>query len=485
MSELGFRFIGHPLIDVGVATLCAAAEVDDPSKLRIDLVEKFTKEVSELYINPAMSGFLGYVVFANARFANPAQLKPQFDSKRHAVLNDLLGLWKPGAHPSTFEERSAEDERCVFSSDPAIVRVSRMYIPLITDETHINFVPEGVPMLAISGWCLMALLAMPLGGLASKGKMWLAHSFDPQATLYFAKRNLTRNRRDFQLQGLSKRPNYKFARTFLLRDLVEAQSYHVTQTNYPMTTYLFTSSGQKSEVTIDYLTSPVIRFIRSAQHLAPDAWERVVSRAERLNATPNNTDGVVTYNERNYFYEDLFNLPHASHLFLRRYLLRIPLVGKPSGDAKNNPCYTYSPIEESALVSWSLTSLFLLEVLNMERERIEAIKVIADRIAHYIQTQDERLFGQLFNARKEYEFRLNLLKAAKKSTNPFFGMDEFVLAFFTTSDQDTLRFDWQLARDLMVVRIIEMLYQSGEVTIVQNAMIEDETEIANNSNLNL
>lgn len=479
MSELRFRFIGHPLIDVGVATLCAAAGVDDPGKLAAEQVEAFAAELADIYLNPAMSGFLGYVVFANARFANPAQLKPQFDAVRRAKLSDLLTLWSPGAAPSAYEEPSVEGERCVFSGDPAAVRVSRMYIPLITDETNINFVPEGVPMLAISGWCLMALLAMPMGGLASKGKMWLVHSFEPQTTLYFAARNLARNRRDFQMQGLSKRPNYKFARTTLLHDLVEAQAYRVLQTNYPLTTYLFTSSGQKSEVTIDHLSSPVLRFIRRAQHIVPDAWHRIVSRAERLSTAPDNSEGVITYNERNYFYEDLFTLPKDAHSFLRRYILRTPIPGKPSGDAKNDPRYTYSLIEESDLVSWSLTTLFLIEVMNMERERIEAIRLIADRVARYIQTQDERLFGQLFNARKEYEFRLSLLKAAKKATDPFFGMDEFVMAFFTTTDQDTLRFDWHLARDLMIVRIIETLYQSGNVAIAQNAMVEDEPEPAN------
>ena len=472
MSELLFRFIGHPMIDVGVATLCAAADVDDPRRLTPSAIDAFTQEITDLYLNPAMAGFLGYVVFANARFANPAQLKPEFEDKRRAILSELVNLWKPDAPPSKYEEPIAPGETCIFSGDAAKVRVSRMYIPLTTDENNMNFVPEGVPLMPISGWCLLALMAMPMGGLASRGKIWIVHSFDNAATLHFARLNLQRNRRDFQIQGLNKRPNYKFARTYVLRDLAEEQRFNAG--NYPLTTYFFTSSGQKSEIEITHLPSPVIRFINRANREAPAAWNRIVRRAERLNADPENKDGRIVYTERNYLYEDLFNLPANAHAFLRRYILRTPLSGKPSGEGKNDPRYTYSSAGEAELVSWTLTDLFLEEVLQMEKDRIEAIRAVADRLANYIQTQDERLFRDLFNARNEYQLRTLLIKADKNAQPPLFTLDEFVEAFFTTTDKETLRSDWSLARDLMVIRIIEKLYEGGKVEIVQEAAVEDD-----------
>lgn len=474
---LMFRFVGHPFVDVGVATLCAAAGVTDPAALTVQAVEDFVEELSALYLNPVMSGYLGYVVFANARFANPAQLKPQFDEQRRAKLMDVLTLWKPGAAPSLYEAAAAEDERCVFSGDQATVRVSRMYVPLTTDESNINFVPEGVPMLAVAGWCLMALLAMPMGGLASKGKMWIVHSVNPTGTLHFARLNLQRNRSDFQMQGLAKRPNYKFARTYLIRDLVEVTNFQQS-VDYPLTTYLFTSSGQKSEVTIDHLTSPVLRFVRQARRQLPDAWNRIVQRAERANTDATVEDGVVTYNERNYFYEDLFSLPAGAHRFLDRYLLRQALRGKPTGDAKNDPRYTYSAVEESDLVSWSLTELFLREVMGMEKQRIEAIKAISDRIAQYILNQDSRLFKQLFYARTGDHFRQALLKADSSAIEPIFGFDDYILAFFTDNEQGMLRFDWYLARDLMMVRVIEALHQANQVEIARQAAAEAPEAVA-------
>lgn len=476
MAELPIRFIDHPMIDVGVATLCAAAEVDDPRQLTPAAIEAFTEEMVGLYLNPALSGFLGYVVFANARFANPAQLKPTFDEKRRAILLDLMGQWKSDSPPSQNEEAAAEGEVCTFSGDPAKVRVSRMYIPMTTDEKNLNFVPEGVPLLPIAGWCLLALLAMPLGGLASKGKMWIVHSPDPKVTLYFAKRSLERNRADFQKEGLSKRPNYKFARTYLLRDLSEAYSHRLNFTRFPLTAYHFTSSGQSSDIEIMHLSSPALRFIREANRVAPDAWRRVVRRADRLNTETEDKEGAIVYNDRNHFYEDLFDLPQNAPLFLRRYLMRNPIKGKPSGEAKNDPRYGYSFVEEADLISWPLTSLFLMEIMQMDKDRIKAIKVVADRIAEYIKSQDARLFKHIFNARSEYQLRLALIRASGKSDVPLFSLDEFTTAFFSETMNETLRSDWALTRDLMLIRIIEKLYESGKVDIAQSATVEADDE---------
>jgi len=473
MPELPIRFIGHPMIDVGVATLCAAANVNNPRDLTPEAIDAFTSEIVALYLNPAMAGFLTYVVFAGARFANPAQLKPAYEPKRRAVLSEIVNLWKPDAPPSTFEAPAEPGEACVFSGDAAKVRVSRMYVPMTTDEDSINFVPEGVPLMPVSGWCLLALLVMPLGGLASKGKMWIVHSFNSRATLYFAKRNLERNRQDFQMEHLKKWPNYKFSRTYLLRDLAEAQGFD-TVGSYPLTAYLFTSSGRKSEIEITHLPSTVVRFIRLARREAPDAWKRIVERAERLNSTPEDKDGQIIYHTRNYFYEDLFDLPTNAHRFLRQYILRTPIAGKPKGDSKNDPRYGYSLVKETELVSWTLTEIFLKEVLQMDTDRIAAIKTVADRLADYIRTRDERLFKTLFNARNEYSFRLELIKAARNAQPPLFSLDEFVQAFFTTTEADTLRSDWLLARDLMIIRIIEKLYESGQVEIIQKTAVEEE-----------
>ena len=95
----------------------------------------------------------------------------------------------------------------------------------------------------------------------------------------------------------------------------------------------------------------------------------------------------------------------------------------------------------------------------MDQERIDAIQAMADRLVKYIQEQDTRLFKQLFTARSEYHLRYALLKAANAAADVLLPYDEFVTVFFV-DDGDTLRSDWSLARDLLMVRIIEQLHKA-------------------------
>ena len=65
------RYIGNPLVDVGVATITAFADVARPEEVRDEDLDRLVTFLTDLYMNPAMARYLGYVVFANIYFANP------------------------------------------------------------------------------------------------------------------------------------------------------------------------------------------------------------------------------------------------------------------------------------------------------------------------------------------------------------------------------------------------------------------------------
>ena len=97
----------------------------------------------------------------------------------------------------------------------------------------------------------------------------------------------------------------------------------------------------------------------------------------------------------------------------------------------------------------------------MDKERIEAIKQLGDRLADYIQQVDERLYARLYMARNDYALRLELIKAAntaKKGTTAetLLPYDEFISVFFV-DEGEFAHPDWYLARDLLMIRIIERL----------------------------
>lgn len=475
------RYTGLPFVDNGVATITAFAEQKRPEDVTAQHIESFVSYAIDLYMNPAMAGYLSYVVFANARFANPAQIKDEkYDSPRRAALQALFSLWKwqPGDPLPDKEEPADPSDQCIFSGDPAVIRASRMLIPMTGSEDAINFVPEGRPRLPISGWCLLAILAMPLGTLNSEGKTFLVHSYDPDTQLELAASNLNRNRQTFQLQGLEKRPNHKFPKTHLLRDLLDAEK-GLTNTA-SITAYLFTSSSQNSQIDIFHLPASILIFIKLARRLYPDAWRMVVQRAWALeDANRKEKEGVIEDYSRNYFYEDLFELPERARYFLYRYLLRRPQRVKNKKQAQLDPRTNYSPMREREAISWGLITLFAMEVMNMDRTRIEKIKELGTRLAEYIQTIDSNFYRTLYLTRKPSQMRMMLIRAAHKAKSDrgeaLLPIDDFVTVFFEF-DGDVASEDWYLAFDLLLIRVIEEL--SNEWVGTNEDLLEEVEETA-------
>lgn len=469
------HYVGHPFVDVGVATITAFTGKKYPEDIQESDIDGFADYAIQLYMNPAMAGYLSYVVFSNARFANPAQIKnTKYDIPRQNVLKQLFNLWRwqPG-DPLPDKEIPAEpSDSCIFSGEMAVIRASRMLIPMTGSEDAINFVPEGRPRLPISGWCLLALLAMPLGTLNSEGKTFLAHSYDADVQLQLVTTTLQRNVQAFQQAGLEKRPNYKFPKTHLIGDLL--QSENILGRTSALTAYLFTSSAQKSQIDIYHLPSNILGFIKLAKKLHPEAWGQVIQRAWALeDERRTEKEGIIEYYQRNYFYEDLFDLPQNARYFLRRYLLRYPPDKKAY---KLDPRAGYSPMLEREVISWDLIDLFVTRVMNMDKYRIDKIKELGTRLAEYIQTVDPNFYRSLYLIRKPYQMRLLLIQAAHKARaerqQALLPFDDFTVVFFEF-DGEIAREDWYLAFDLLVIRVIEEL---SEEWISANTDLLEELE---------
>ena len=148
----------------------------------------------------------------------------------------------------------------------------------------------------------------------------------------------------------------------------------------------------------------------------------------------------------------------AAHTFLRRHLLS-QLKGR---------------IQLPEECDWSLTELFLNEVLGMEQQRIESIRTFADGLAEHIKTRnDKKLFGDVVRADRAWEFRNALTKAQRNEANAngrlLFGLDEYLAVF--EADDSIGRTDWSLIRDLISIRLVEQLHKSGFLT---KEMLSDE-----------
>jgi CRISPR-associated protein Cst1 len=177
-------------------------------------------------------------------------------------------------------------------------------------------------------------------------------------------------------------------------------------------------------------------------------------------------------------YEDLFRLPGNAREFVRRYFLRIPVRTRFEED----PRRTYSLRDEAGLVSWKLTELFLRKVMTMNRDRIQQIRDLGDRLAAYVSKEnDRRFFAAFFQHRYDY-FRTALIRAnlvyVQSGNPPLITFDPYIEIF--EEGNEMARLDWRLARDLVLIRMVEQLYQQGWLGSHPEVILEvsEEPELA-------
>lgn len=482
-------FTGHPIFDVGVATIVVFNRKRDPAELNHEDLKKVAKYMSENYIVDPLKSFLT-VVFPNSGFTNPAFSKN--DAKRSEYAKRVLFAYE--------EKKLKIDEVCVYTGKPTISfplsdgmlpgRAFRQHVPLTTGEEIINFYPYGDAGLPISGEALLAIHAFPLGCAKCEGKLLAVHSDNPDLIVDFAREFLEYNR---QAINLAQRSGSKklveaeaTAKTLLIKTLLklEHQRRDEAKENKPssVTAFHLSNLGQSPYLEIYHLPLEITDFLSSvisAEYRSQ--WNAIVQRAWWLTESKK-TKKKQTFAEderseprRNVLFEDIFRLPETSHSFIRLYFLRLPDRYRSN---KDDPRTTYSLKDDSQLVSWKITELFLRRVLNMDKEKIEKIKELGSRLALYVLEENDRQFFTSFFHHRYDRFRSNLIKAnlsqVKRGKEPLITLDPYITIFEDGSEVASP--DWRLSRDLVLIKMIEELHNKGWLTTNAEAIPEVRPE---------
>jgi CRISPR-associated protein Cst1 len=351
-------------------------------------------------------------------------------------------------------------------------RAGRAQMPLLQGDDAINFFTNGQPGLPISGIALLALQFLPMG-CAKVGKGLLAvHADDDQITAAFAWNFLKENQHaviQAQIVGEDKLPNTtRSLKTLLVEALIAADHHRAgierrRKRGVSLTAYHF-SNGKSSHLAIYHLPLEITDFLLTAQSLHPDVWQQLVQRAWQL---PGSKQQAPEEREsrKNYLYEDLLEVLHDPKLlkqFIRTYFLRIP-QHTPFAD---DPRRGYTLRNETSLISWPLFELFLVKVVHMDAERLARICALGDGLAIYVQqTGGKKFFHNFFTERYPASFRALLIKAnmahIKAGNAPLFDMLTYNTIF--EDGDEIMRPDWQLARDLVLMRIIDQLHTHPDV----------------------
>ena len=470
------NYVGHPYYDVGIATLAAFVGKSEPHLLTPQDLEQAADYMAREYVRQPLRSYLTVPFAGGSGFTQPAFWKKPERQQEYAsrVLR------------SYGKSSLAQHERCAFTGRPAVAvafddrdklplgRAFRQHIPLLTGENIINFHPYGDIGLPVSGEAMLAMQALPLGCAKSGGRMLMVHSDNSELTYHFARAFLEENRRAVQLaqQAASKKmpePHQKhhtlLIKTLLDADYMRSAALREEDSLFTLTAYHLSNSGLGPGLDIYFLPMQVVGFLRTMQQANfSNEWQRIVRRAWEIEP-PRRSQGKSekeTFRPaRNWLYEDIFDLPDRANHFIRTYFLRTSLR---RARGNTDPRQHYSLVGESDLISWAITTQFLRRIMNMEPHRIEHIREMADALAEYIHRQNDRRFFRDFYMSRSYgDLRNILLKAnlthVRQGNPPIIQFEPYIEVF--EEGRELGRRDWRLARDLVLIRMIEKLHSSG------------------------
>jgi CRISPR-associated protein Cst1 len=477
-ERAGLFWTNHALVDVGLAALVAYAGRGSPEELTWADLESFAQYAEHALLTKTMRSHASVLFTINTSYLNPSTK----EEDRPRLLRELLNSFKK----TPKETPSDAAALCVYCGRPSARRAYRDLVPMLTGRGVINFFPQGRHGLPICGFCLLCLQAAAFGAPSCEGRALVIQADDPYITLSFVQEWLPQVRQWVQLseQTGEKVEAFSAPRTRVIEMLVKLErerQHELNRSQGGITVYHLSNSGQGPDISIYTLPSAVVRFVQLAQ--TPRyraAWQALVDRAWELQ-TPGKQqkaagDGT-RQRQRNYLYEDLFRLPDDAPRFIRVYLLRRRFRRTRPGTAQQDPRSTYQGLHEADLTSWSLTELFLQEVLGMDLQRIALIRALGDKLAAEIDTtNDSRLFMRAYTARRYDEVRRLLLRSSfmrlHRNEEPVVSFDDFLTIF--EDGEELARADWRLAWDLVLVRLIDGLYKRGWLTKHKEVIAEAE-----------
>jgi CRISPR-associated protein Cst1 len=113
----------------------------------------------------------------------------------------------------------------------------------------------------------------------------------------------------------------------------------------------------------------------------------------------------------------------------------------------------------------------------MEEQRVNALRLLGETIANYIMENDDKtMFARVYRARRYWEIRMLLIKMSRsqvlRGKPPVISFDDFITVF--EEGEEAPRIDWRLAWDLVIIRVIETLYQNKWLQRHQEELLESE-----------
>ena len=455
------RFCGNPIIDNGVAVILSFVGKKEPEEINVDELDNFVEFLLDEYKKEYYRSFLTVLFTNNCVYLNPTMK----EERKQEIINDLLNGYK--------RMDVEKKETCIFCGQPSYFRAFRQHFPLLTGEGILNFFPSNRQGVEICPYCLLAAQAFPFGALKVEGRCFFVFSENKNLMKMFVGKFIDTNNLNSLMEEINKKgaSGGKYPKTIFIDKFLEIETELVKADNYnnSVTIYHFTNYGTNADIHIYHLTTETIRFAQTMKS-SPDfkqTWYQMTKDGWLLSQKElKDGEEPKAYYHSNQLFEDIFDLPQNFQLFIRRHLL-----GGKRGISKRLIEQRENNITISDLHYFNISNYLLTEVLGVDKEKVEKVKVLGDKLAKYIfEFKRTSFFQKLYFTKPssrylEYEAlrnaflreNLNVAKSDIKELPVTF--DEFVEIF--TDWEDAYNANWKLGRDLVLLRIIENLYNWG------------------------
>ena len=456
------RYTGNPYVDAGVAVLelrlqksCAEFTLTDLASQAKEIKREYTKSLWKSYL---------MVHLPNCAWTQ----KDLSSEKNQAYLSRVLESYKP--------EFPELDRKCAFCGKPAKILADRRYVPLLTGETIMSCGTGGVPGLPLCGWCVYAVHFYPFAALKVEGRPLFWWSSDPHWTLRLTQIFVEKLNQVLALSS-EELPKLRWPKTQLLQAAREAMTKLENKKLSPapplsdITGIHATNYGTDPNFEELHIPRGLLEFWQEAgsfpayQEIESRAWETPFVKAKPKKSKQTKGSEEVAEDKdsgktqipfefirRNYLYESLGEAFRADNFQEKAKLIAAQFFLRKHG--KN---VTPGILE--------VTELFLQKVASMERERLEAIREIADHIADHliIGAGDNRAAGQLIRRKLrlgEFLQFLSYIQRKLSEVHKPLAWEKVLTALDLQSEGDRTATDHWLVQELVLIRLYERLANS-------------------------
>ncbi len=475
------RYTRNPYVDAGVAVLelrlhksCDQFTVDDLAAQAKEIKKEYTKRLWKSYL---------MVHLPNCAWTQ----KDLSSEKNRAYLNKVLESYKP--------EFPELERTCAFCGRPAKVLADRRYVPMLTGETVMTSGAGGVPGLPVCGWCVFAVHFYPFATLKVEGRplFWFApdHLWTLRLTRIFVEKL------DHILAMSSEElPKLRWPKTQLLQGAREAMAKLEDEGLSPapplsdITGIHATNYGTDPNFEELHIPRGLLEFWREAgsfpayQEIEHRSWQTQEAKSTprkgkkkiNLGEAPEGSGAgkaevlsteIFNLTRRNHLYEALGEAFRSDNFQEKAKLVAAQFFLRRQG-------------KKAAARIIEVTELFLEKVADMERERLEAIREIADHIADHliIGAGETRAAGQLTRRKLRLGELLQFLSYIQRklcdAKKPL-QWEKVLTALNLQSDDDRTASDYWLVQELILIRLYERLANSSALAELPEPEEPDST----------